>query len=512
MLAELQNLSKDELIRLIERQQKQEDNGSKLQKKNQYLEQENLYLKEKVTRYERMIFGQQRERFTAPDQPTLPFEQPAEEQKQLEQETTEKITYERKKPSESKHAGRQSLPQHLPVEEVHIHPEEDTTDMVCIGTEVTEELEYKPASYFIKRYIRYKYAPKSKEGKVLIGSLPARVIEKGIAGPGLLASILVDKYTDHLPLHRQLQRFKRENIPIAASTLEGWTRQGLHILDILYEHLLKQTRTKGYLQADESPIKVQDKDKKGSCHQGYYWVYHCPLDGTVLFDYQPGRGSGAAAHVLEGFKGYLQSDGYAVYDKIGMRKEVTHVGCWAHARREFHHALVNDKDRASIALGFIQSLYKVEADAREAKMSAAERKELRLQKSLPLINAFGKWLAEELKSGALLPKSAIGRAVSYTYERWDKLSAYLYDGSLEIDNNLVENAIRPLALGRKNYLFAGSHEAAKRAACIYSFFAMCRKEEVNPFEWLKHVFNHIMDTKVTELHTLYPAHFKKLKQ
>lgn len=523
MLELLENLSKQELVALIRQRhqqekklekqaQKLEKQAQELEKENHSLEQEVLRLKEQVARLQRMRFGQQRERFTNPGQPTLPFEQPAEEKKQLEQETTEKITYERKKPSESKHAGRQPLPEHLPVEEVHIYPEEDTTDMVCIGTEVTEELEYKPASYFIKRYIRHKYAPQSKEGKIRIGSLPARVIEKGIAGPGLLASILVDKYTDHLPLHRQLQRFKRENIPIAASTLEGWTRQGLNILDILYEHLLKQTRAKGYLQADESPIKVQDKDKKGSCHQGYYWVYHCPLDGTVLFDYQPGRGSGAAAHVLEGFQGYLQSDGYAVYDKIGMRKEVTHLGCWAHARREFHNALVNDKERASIALGFIQSLYKVEADAREQKLSAVARKELRLEKSLPVINAFGKWLADELKAGGILPKSAIGKALIYTLDRWDKLSAYLYDGSVEIDNNLIENAIRPLALGRKNYLFAGSHEAAKRAACIYSFFAMCRKEEVNPFEWLRHVFTNILDTKITELHTLYPTHFKKLKQ
>src|SRR5690606_33584536 len=286
-------------------------------------------------------------------------------------------------------------------------------------------------------------------------------------------------------------------------------RQGLNILNILYDHLLRETRAKGYLQADESPIKVQDKDKKGSCHQGYYWVYHCPLDGSVLFDYQPGRGSGAAAHVLEGFKGFLQSDGYAVYDKIGMRKEVTHVGCWAHARREFHNALTNDKDRASIAMGLIQSLYKVEADAREAKMSPEQRKELRLAKSLPVINAFGKWMKDELLTGNILPKSAIGKAITYTLDRWDKLGAYLYDGSIEIDNNLVENVIRPLALGRKNYLFAGSHDAARRAASIYSFFAMCRKEEVNPYEWLKYVFENIMETKVTELHKLYPKHYKQ---
>ena len=232
----------------------------------------------------------------------------------------------------------------------------------------------------------------------------------------------------------------------------------------------------------------------------------------MLFDYQPGRGSGAAAHVLEGFKGFLQSDGYAVYDKIGMRKEVTHVGCWAHARREFHNALTNDKDRASIAMGFMQSLYKVEADAREQSLGAAERKELRLQKSLPVINVFGKWLADELKAGGILPKSAIGKAIMYTLDRWDKLGAYLHDGSLEIDNNLVENAIRPLALGRKNYLFAGSHDAARRAASIYSFFAMCRKEEVNPFEWLKNVFENILETKVTQLHTLYPKHYKQLRK
>ena len=499
MLPALQNLSKNELIKLLEQQQK----------KSESLAEEVLSLKAQVARYERMNFAQKRERFIDPNQASLPFELPAQEQKQLEEQTTEKITYERKKPSESKHSGRQPLPDHLPVEEIEIYPEEDTTDMVCIGKEVTEELEYKPASYFIRRYIRYKYAPKSKEG-VFIGSLPCRVIDKGIAGPGLLASILVDKYADHLPLYRQLQRFKRENIPIASSTLEGWTRQGLKILNILYDHLLAQTRAKGYLQADESPIKVQDKDKKGSCHQGYYWVYHCPLDGSVLFDYQPGRGSGAAAHVLEGFKGFLQSDGYAVYDKIGRREDVTHVGCWAHARREFHNALANDKDRASIAMGFIQSLYEVEADARAQSLGAAERKELRLAKSLPLINKLGKWMKDELLAGGILPKSAIGKAIMYTLDRWDKLSAYLYDGSLEIDNNLVENAIRPLALGRKNYLFAGSHDAARRAASIYSFFAMCRKEEVNPYEWLKYVFENIMETKVTELHKLYPTYYKQL--
>ncbi len=237
---------------------------------------------------------------------------PAAVVQQLEKQTAEKIRTARKKPENSSHAGRQPLPEHLPVEQIEIHPEGDLSGMVCIGKEVTEELEYKPASYFIRRYIRYKYAPKDKDSEgVQIGALPSRPIEKGIAGPGLLASILVDKYVDHMPLYRQGQRFKREKIPIAASTIEGWARQGLNLLNILYEHLLARTRSKGYLQADESTIKVQDRDKKGSCHLGYYWVYHCPLDGTVLFDYQPGRSARAAGHVLAGFQGYLQTDGYS---------------------------------------------------------------------------------------------------------------------------------------------------------------------------------------------------------
>ena len=289
-------------------------------------------------------------------------------------------------------------------------------------------------------------------------------------------------------------------------------RQSLKILDILYQHLLQETRSKGYLQADETPIKVLDKDKKGSCHQGYYWVYHNPVDKTVLFDYQPGRSIRAANHVLEGFKGYLQTDGYAAYDSIGKSKDIIHLNCWAHARREFEKALSNDGDRAEIALVFIQSLYAVEAQARAEKMTAEQRKKLRLDKSLPTINAFAKWMTTELKTTTILPKSLLGKAINYSLSRWEKLSAYLHDGVLEIDNNLIENAIRPVALGRKNYLFAGSHEAAQRAACIYSFFAICKKHEVNPYKWLKYVFENIMDTKVTELQKLYPQNFIESKK
>jgi len=194
------------------------------------------------------------------------------------------------------------------VEEIEIHPEGDLSAMVCIGKEITEELECGPAKFYIKRYIRFKYAPKNGDG-VRIGELPERVIDKGIPGSGLLAMILTDKYMDHLPLYRQKQRFARDNIQIASSTIEGWTKEALLKLQPLYEQLVFDTKAKGYLQVDETPIKVLDKDKKGAAHQGYYWVYHSPLDKTVLFDYSPTRSGSAPLPMLGGFRGYLQTDG-----------------------------------------------------------------------------------------------------------------------------------------------------------------------------------------------------------
>ena len=186
------------------------------------------------------------------------------------------------------------------MEEIEIFPQEDLSEMVCIGKEITEELECQPARFYIKRYIRYKYAAKNREG-VVIGELPERVIDKGIPGAGLLSMILTDKYVDHLPLYRQKQRFSRENIQIASSTIEGWTKEALNKLEPLYEQLVFDTKSNGYLQVDESPIKVLDSDKKGATHQGYYWVYHAPLEGTVLFDYSATRGSSAPLPILKDY-------------------------------------------------------------------------------------------------------------------------------------------------------------------------------------------------------------------
>lgn len=500
----LDQLTKAELIALLGmKQQELESKDKTIESKDRRIED----LEGILAKFQKMLFGQKRERFESSDQLSLPFEIPAEQQQTMQEELTEKVEYIRKK-SGSSHPGRTKLPEHLPVEEIELYPEGNLEEMTCIGKEITEELDYKPAQFIIRRYIRYKYVSKVQEGKspISIAPLPSRLIDKSIVGTGLLASILTDKYVDHLPLYRQLQRFKREKIPIAASTLDGWVRQGLERLEILYDWLLKDTRSKGYLQADETTIRVLDTTKKKETHLGYYWCYHNPMDGSVLFDYQKGRGKDAPKKLLEGFKGYLQSDGYAVYGQYGKQDGVTHLCCWAHARREFFDAQQNDRAKAELALTFIKKLYEVEAHCREKNLSPENRKAYRLDKALPVLDAFSNWLKENYVQ--VLPKSTIGKAMAYTMTRWEELTNYLMDGMLEIDNNAIENKIRPIALGRKNYLFAGSHDAAQRAAMIYSFFAMCKIEEVNPQQWLKYVFDHIMDTNIQKIKELLPKNYK----
>lgn len=517
----LENLDKSELIARLRDTQKQQqaqqqsaaETERKLSEKLTEQQRRIASQQDQIAEYRRLIFGASRERFLAggeehPYQTALPFTADEPELAGRRQQHTEQITYQRRKASRDHHPGRVKLPEHLPVEQIDIYPDGDLSDQVCIGQEVTDELEHVPARFYIKRYVRYKYAPKDPAGDgVRIGELPERVIDKGIPGPGLLAQVLIDKYVDHLPLYRQRQRFKRENIQIASSTLEGWVRQGLDRLQLLYDHVVNEVRSQGYLQADETPIRVLDpNNKKGNSHRGYYWVYHAPVDGLVAFDYQPTRGAPAPRRVLDGYCGYLQTDGYEVYDQIGARQQVTHLACWAHARRYFEKALGGDHSRASTALDYIQHLYAVERLARIRNLEPGERKELRLEHSLPVINEMGGWIAEQLQQ--VLPKSGIGKALAYSANRWDALSGYLYDGHLEIDNNLVENLIRPVALGRKNYLFAGSHRAAQRAAMVYSLLAMCRLHDVNPFGWLRHTLQHIMTTKFDQIPSLYPQNFK----
>lgn len=464
---------------------------------------QHIQLKHELDHLKRLVFGSRHERFV----PTTPQEQLAlgldVQQVQPPVPSVQTIEYTRKRKeasSEKLQTGRMKLPASLPREQVIIEPAQDVSGWIKIGEEITEELERIPGKLFVRQYVRPKYAKPDGNG-VVIGELPSRPIDKGIAGPGLLAQIIIDKYTDHLPIHRQVQRFEREGMKLPSSTLTDWISATCALLDPLYEVLRKEVLSSTYLQADETPIKVLDKAKKGTTHRGFHWVYHAPQERLVLFDYREGRGREGPTECLKDFKGYLQTDGYAVYEDFDKKPGITLLHCMAHARRKFDEAKDNDLVRASYVLTEMQKLYALERQAKENELSVDELYQIR-RKIIPVLDDLKQWMLENY--GSVLPQSAIGQAIYYSLQRWDKLCLYTTDGRLQIDNNLVENAIRPVAIGRKNYLFAGSHNGARRAAMLYSLLGTCKINGVNPFEWLREVLTRIPDHPVNNLQQLLP--------
>ncbi|NJO67905.1 MAG: IS66 family transposase [Bacteroidetes bacterium] len=481
-----------------------------LQKKDAQIERltaDNLYLKHELEKLKRMLFGAKSERFISdvhPSQLTLGLGVDPIVAPEPEKET---VTYERQKPAEKKEAvhSRQPLPSHLPRQEVILEPENKEEGAKKIGEEVTEVLEYTPGQLYVKKYVRPKYAQPQEKG-IVIANLPSLPIPKGNAGASLIAYIIISKFCDHLPFYRQVQMFKRLEISIAESTINDWFKGGCEALEPLYEELLKLIRQTTYLQADETPIPVLDKDHPGATHQGYHWVYHSPPEKIVIFDYQRGRGKESPKNMLKDFKGHLQTDGYAGYDTFERQKDITLLACMAHARRKFDEALKNDKVRAGYFLEKVQELYAIERYCRENDYDNEKRKALRQEKALPILIQLEEWLKENIHQ--VLPQSGIGKAIAYTLGLWHRLKRYVDNGNVEIDNNLIENSIRPVALGRKNYLFAGSHDGAKRAAIIYSFLGTCKMNNVNPAEWLTDVLNRIHDHKAKKLSELLPQNWK----
>jgi len=462
------------------------------------------YLKHQLEQYQKIIHGSKSEKFVPaknPEQITLDLDLPQDIESQNNK--TKSISYTRRasKKQITTRNGRMEFPKDLPREEIIIEPDQDVTDCIKIGDEITEELEVTPAVFFVRKYVRPKYAKPNGEG-IVIAQLPSRPIDKGIPGPGLLATVLTDKYVDHLPIYRQVRRYQRMGVELSESTIGDWISASCQLLTPLYELLKQQTLAATYLQADESPIPVLDKSKKDKTHRGYYWVYHAPNDKKIFFDYREGRGRDGPTEILKDYKGFLQTDGYGVYDSFD-KNGVSTINCMAHARRKFFEAIENDKERCNYVLERMQELYIVESFAREYKFSARERHELRQEKSVPILEELKAWFLLNLNQ--VPPASVIGKAISYAYSRWDKLCEYTKHGFLEIDNNLIENAIRPVALGRKNYLFAGSHKAAQRAAMIYSFFAMCKYHDLNPHHWLKETLARLPETKMSELASLMPS-------
>lgn len=475
-------------------------NTAQLKQENHELRKQILVLQQELDQLKKMIFGQKHERFVsevAANQLSLFTDVLVVDAESVVDK--QHIEYDRK--VVKKHPGRTELPDHLPVQEVIIEPEEDTSGMKRIGEEITETLEYTPASLVRKRTIRPKYAKLNGEG-VVIGKLPSRPVPKAIAEASLLAHISVSKFIDHLPFYRQIQRFKRDyQWEVSDSTINEWFVAVCTLLHPLYEVLKKKILSSGYLQVDESPIKVLDQDTEKGIHQGYQWVYYAPYQKLVFFNYRKGRGQHGPKEILVGYQGILQTDGWQVYDKFANAPGITLIGCLAHVRRKFYEAQDTHKTKSEQALAMIQLIYAVQRDSKALPLE--ERQSYHNQHLRPLFEDLQQWINTQLQSN-IEPKSPLGKALTYANQQWPKLIRILDHSYVELDNNLIENKIRPLALGRKNYLFAGSHDAAQRIAMMYSFFGSCKAHGINPYDWLKTTLEQIPETRMTELHRLLP--------
>ena len=504
------NQTQDLLLENKQLRQAFENSQSEILVLKQNSQSEIAFLKYQLEQLRRVVFGAKSERFVSsgsPDQLSLPIEIETTDEPTLEEVITIEA-HERKKTKKKSHPLRQSFPDSLPREVILIFPEgyDVNTTEKPIGEEVTEVLEEIPGKFYVKQYRRLKFASK-QSGGVVIGNLPTRPIEKGLFGENLLAQLLIDKYCDHIPFYRQEQRFKRAGIKLAYSTLADTPRQLSKLFEPLYEVLKSQSLQSNYLQIDETPHPVQDKDVKGKTHRGYLWVYRSVEQRMVLFDYRPGRASKWPREILKNYNGFIQTDGYSGYDEFEKHSGITMVGCMAHARRYFEKALDNDKSVAEYFLNELQKVYEVEREIKEENKTKQEILSLRKEQSRPILYTLEKWLKEKIITTT--PATPIGKAISYSLSRWKKLTVYLDHAFLEIDNNLVENAIRPTVLGRKNYLFSGSHEGAQRSAMIYSLLGTCKMNNVNPKEWLADVLLRLPDTKTSELIGLLPSNWKK---
>lgn len=464
------------------------------------LREENFLLKSELSQLRKLIYGARRERFISSqnsNQGVLFDELP----EPIEPEEEEVVEVKKKKKKKSrKPFQRNTFPEKLRREEEVIEPQGAEGDqLIRIGEDVTELLAYVPADLYVKRIVRPRYADKGAEDQgVKQAPIPDRLIPKGMVDESLIAQLIVEKILFHTPIHRFRKKLKQAGIDfISENNLYNWFHTGAHALSplcgLLHQDLLGQP----YNQADETRIAVLSKNKPGASHRGYFWVLNNPKLRAVVFQYDPRRSTGAGEALLPGFSGILQSDGYSVYERVEKKQNITLIFCMAHARRKFVEAQNTDPPRADYFLERAQKLYLIERKARKEEMDDHARLLLRQQQALPILEELGHWLKEQSTNG-ILPKSPIGKAIAYALKRWKGLCAYAHDGQLEIDNNLVENTIRPVALGRKNYLFAGSDEAAQNLACLYSIIGTCNMHGLNAFSYLSWLLRKVATEKITD--------------
>jgi len=416
--------------------------------------------------------------------------------------------------------GRQPLPAWIPrVEVLHDLPEEekrcaaDGTALECIGEETSEQLEFIPAKLRVLCHIRPKYACPTCRSGVHTAPLPPQPIPKSLASPTLLAHVAVSKYADGLPLYRQETMFRRLGIELPRASLANWMVKTGELVQPLVNLLRDELLSSGFVQCDETRYQVLKEPGKAATSQSYLWVQHAPDRGIVLYDYDASRSAEVPKRLLAGFQGFLQTDGYEGYGALGQEPGITHVGCWAHARRKFTEALKAQKtssskkrsakeSKALQGLGFIQKLYQIERTIQEKPPD--ERHRIRQQRSQPVMDKLRDWLKDAIPR--VPPQSLTGKALTYLDDQWPKLVRVLDDGRLPLDTNAVENAIRPFVVGRKNWLFADTVRGAEASANLYSLIETAKHHELDPFAYLRHVLAALPGAQtVDEVEALLPS-------
>jgi transposase len=411
-----------------------------------------------------------------------------------------------------KHPGRQELPADLPrVERVIACTPEQCTCAACgqpttvIGYDVSEQLDVEPAKHFVTVTKREKRVCKHcKEGGVATAPVPARIVEKGLVSDRVVIDTVVSKYSDHLPLYRQSAILEREvGVEISRATMDGWVMQVGELLIPIAATMRSELLGGSYIQADETTVDVQMHDGRGQNHQAYLWQYGRP-GGGVVFDFRLGRGRDGPKEFLGQFEGILQTDGYGAYDHVG-GPGIVHAGCWSHSRRKFFEAAkLNPSDVAATRIvARIDELFWIDALARVQNLDLAARHALRLERSKPLVEAIRGEV--EAARDASLPSSALGKAANYTLSLWRKLTHFLEYPELELSNNLAENSMRPIALGRKNWIHVGSQQAGPKVAAILSIVETCRRLKIPIREYLAAVLPGLADISIQRLAELTPT-------
>lgn len=458
----------------------------------------------------RWRYGQKRERV---DENQL-FLFAAEEMVGAETETrAEAAEGEAKKPKRKGH-GRRRLPAHLERKRVEYDlAEEEKQCPACrcqleaFGEETSERLEYVPASLYVIEEVSKKYA--CPNGcTVLTAGKPLQPIEKGLPGPGLLAHVAVSKYADHQPLYRQEQMFQRQGVELSRKTMCDWMRCCAELIHPLFEEMKTRVLSSKVMQTDDTPVRVLDPELSRT-RTGRIWTYVGDRGHPyTVYDYTPNRSRDGPEAFMKEFNGFLQADAYSGYDAVykAPERDVIEVACWAHTRRKFFEAQFSDLMRSMVLLAYIRLLYDVERAARDQALTGEARRALRQEKSVPILHDIKAYLKRERPQ--VLPKSPIGEAIGYALGNWDALIRYCENGDLEIDNNGAERSLRGIAVGRKNWLFFGSDNGGRTAAVLTSFVTTCKRLEIDPFIYLRDIFDRISAHPANRLDELLPDNWK----